>query len=43
MYTNPKLCEITERHVLTEPYWEDLDDNGVMPENDAYMADIFRD
>lgn len=36
-YTNPKLCEITERHVLTEPYYEDLDDNGVTPENDAFM------
>ena len=36
-FTNPKLCEITERHVLTEPYWEDLDDNGVMPENDEFM------
>lgn len=36
-YTNPKLCEITERHVLTEPYYEYLDDNGVTPENDAFM------
>ncbi|MBQ3660881.1 MAG: S-methyl-5-thioribose kinase [Firmicutes bacterium] len=36
-YTNPKLCEITERHVLTEPYYEDLDDNGVTPENDEFM------
>jgi len=36
-YTNPKLCEITERHVLTEPYYEDLDDNGVTPENDGFM------
>ena len=36
-YKNPKLCEITERHVLTEPYYEDLDDNGVTPENDAFM------
>lgn len=41
-YTNPKLCEITERHVLTEPYYEDLDDNGVTPENDAFMrANIY--
>ena len=38
-YTNPKLCEITERHVLTEPYYEDLDDNGVTPENDAFMRE----
>ena len=36
-YTNPKLCEITERHVLTEPYYEDLDDNGVTEENDEFM------
>lgn len=36
-YTNPKLCEITERHVLTEPYYDYLDDNGVTPENDAFM------
>ncbi len=36
-YMNPKLCEITERHVLTEPYYEDLDDNGVTAENDAFM------
>ena len=36
-YTNPKLCEITERHVLTEPYYEDLDDNGVTQENDEFM------
>ncbi len=38
-YTNPKLCEITERHVLTEPYFDDLDDNSVMPENDAFMRE----
>lgn len=38
-YTNPKLCEITERHVLTEPYWEDLDDNGVTAENDGFMRE----
>lgn len=36
-YTNPKLCEITERHVLTEPYFDDLDDNSVTAENDAFM------
>jgi 5-methylthioribose kinase len=36
-YTNPKLCEITERHVLTEPYFDDLDDNSVTPENDSFM------
>ena len=38
-YTNPKLCEITERHVLTEPYYEYLDDNGVTAENDAFMRE----
>ena len=43
-FTNPKLCEITERHVLTEPYWDDLDDNSVMPENDNFMrAHIYGD
>ncbi len=36
-YTNPKLCEITERHVLTEPYFDDLDDNSVMPENEELL------
>lgn len=36
-YTNPKLCEITERHVMTEPYFPDLDDNSVTEENDAFM------
>jgi len=35
-YTNVYPCEITERHVLTEPY-QDLDENGVCPENDAFM------
>ena len=35
-YTNVYPCEITERHVLTEPY-RDLDENGVCPENDAFM------
>ncbi|MBR0399310.1 MAG: S-methyl-5-thioribose kinase [Mogibacterium sp.] len=41
-YTNPKLCEITERHVLTEPYFDDLDDNSVMPQNDEFMrANIY--
>lgn len=37
-YTNPKLCEISERHVLTEPYFDFLDEgNGVTAENDAFM------
>ncbi|MBQ6624185.1 MAG: S-methyl-5-thioribose kinase [Mogibacterium sp.] len=36
-FTNPKLCEITERHVLTEPYWDDLDDNSVTPENEEFV------
>ena len=36
-YTNPKLCEITERHVLTEPYWDDLDDNSVTEANTEFM------
>jgi len=36
-YTNPKLCEITERHVLTEPYWDDLDDNSVTGANTELM------
>lgn len=36
-YTNPNLCEITERHVLTEPYFDDLDDNSVMPENEEML------
>lgn len=35
-YTNVYPCEITERHVLTEPY-QDLDENGVCPENDGFM------
>lgn len=41
-YTNPNLCEITERHVLTEPYFDDLDDNSVMPDNeDILQNDIY--
>ncbi|NCB41739.1 MAG: S-methyl-5-thioribose kinase [Clostridia bacterium] len=35
-YINIYPCEITERHVLTEPY-QDLEENGVCPENDAFM------
>lgn len=36
-FTNPKLCEITERHVLTEPYFDDLDDNSTTAENEEFM------
>lgn len=39
-YTNPELCEITERHVLTEPYYPDLDDNGVMPGNEDLLQNV---
>ena len=35
-YTNVYPCEITERHVLTEPY-QDLEENGVCPENETFM------
>ncbi|MDD3536754.1 MAG: S-methyl-5-thioribose kinase [Eubacteriales bacterium] len=35
-YINVYPCEITERHVLTEPY-QDLEENGVCPANDAFM------
>lgn len=38
-YTNVYPCEITERHVLTEPY-QDLEENGVCPENDAFMREM---
>ena len=35
-YINVYPCEITERHVLTEPY-QDLEENGVCPANDVFM------
>ncbi|MDD3863721.1 MAG: S-methyl-5-thioribose kinase [Eubacteriales bacterium] len=35
-YVNIYPCEITERHVMTEPY-QDLEENGVCPENEAFM------
>lgn len=38
-YTNIYPCEITERHVLTEPY-QDLEENGVCPENDKFMREM---
>lgn len=38
-YTNVYPCEITERHVLTEPY-QDLEENGVCPANDAFMREM---
>ncbi len=38
-YINIYPCEITERHVLTEPY-QDLEENGVCPVNDAFMREM---
>lgn len=35
-YVNIYPCEITERHVLTEPY-QDLEENGVCLENTAFI------
>lgn len=35
-YINVYLCEITERHVLTEPY-QDLEENSVCPANEKFM------
>lgn len=38
-YTNVYPCEITERHVLTEPY-QDLEENGVCAANDQFMREM---
>lgn len=38
-YINIYPCEITERHVLTEPY-QDLDENGVCPANEKFMKEM---
>jgi 5-methylthioribose kinase len=38
-YTNKYPCEITERHVLTEPY-QDLEENGVCPANEKFMREM---
>lgn len=37
-FTNPELCEITERLVLTEPFYDEKGENVFQPENAAFVA-----
>lgn len=36
-FTNPELCEITERLVLTEPFYDSRGENVYQPENAAFV------
>lgn len=37
-FTNPELCEITERLVLTEPFYDEKGENVFQAENAAFVA-----